>query len=40
MLLTCQCGATNRIPTLPNARVRCGKCQHVFTIGELTQAKT
>ena len=39
MTLTCACGTTNRIPSLPKQRVRCGKCQHVFTPAELTQTK-
>lgn len=39
MLLDCTCGATNRIPSLPKTRMRCGKCAHVFTPSELCRAR-
>jgi len=39
MTLTCKCGATNRIPSLPTARVRCGACKHEFQPSELVKAK-
>lgn len=38
MIITCRCGQKNRIPSLPTARVRCGKCQHMFTPQELVKA--
>lgn len=39
MLIDCSCGATNRVSGLSRQRVRCGKCQHVFTIQELLKAR-
>lgn len=42
MLLTCKCGAKNRLPPITKAtagtRARCGKCKHVFEIHELVRA--
>ena len=40
MLLTCTCGATNRIPSLPKQRLRCGKCRHIFAPSDLARAKS
>ena len=37
MTIKCTCGTTNRIPRELSARVRCGKCQHVFTPQELAR---
>lgn len=39
MLLTCACGATNRVPSLPTHRLRCGKCKHEFNPAELSKAR-
>ncbi len=39
MLITCLCGATNRLPRDTNVRARCGKCKHVFVPGELAKAR-
>jgi DNA-directed RNA polymerase subunit RPC12/RpoP len=39
MLLTCVCGQTNRVPSLPKNRIRCGKCKREFTPRELARAK-
>ena len=39
MLLDCQCGQTNRIPSLPKKRYCCGNCQHEFTPDELVKAR-
>lgn len=40
MTLTCKCGVTNRIPSLPTTKIRCGNrsCQHEFTPLELAKA--
>lgn len=38
MLLTCKCNAVVRIPSLPKGRIRCGKCQRVFTPFDLAKA--
>lgn len=37
-ILTCRCGAKNRLPSIPTRRIRCGKCQHPFMPTELTMA--
>lgn len=38
-LLKCGlCSTTNRIPSILNRLVRCGKCHHVFTPAELIRA--
>lgn len=39
MLLTCKCGTTNRIPSLPKGKVRCGKCKIDFGPAELARAR-
>lgn len=40
MTLNCPtCGTTNRIPSIPSTKIRCGKCQHVFTPLELSKAR-
>jgi rubredoxin len=36
VLLTCKCGAKNRIPI--GVRARCGACKHEFTPSELAKA--
>jgi len=39
MILSCsRCSTTNRIPPIPTAKIRCGKCQCVFTPAELVKA--
>lgn len=39
MTVKCPCGTTCRIPSLPKGRVRCPKCQHIFTPQELVRAQ-
>jgi hypothetical protein len=39
MLIACSCGVTNRVPSLPKSKIRCGKCQHVFTPLELSKCR-
>lgn len=39
MLITCQCGVTNRLPSLPKQRMHCGKCKHEFTPTELAKVR-
>ncbi len=38
MILTCRCGAVNRLPR-GAGKVRCGKCKRVWTPAELAGAK-
>lgn len=38
-LLTCKCGVTCRLPNAPKGKMRCGKCQHIFTPMELTKLR-
>lgn len=38
MKLICKCGATNRLPSVPNARIRCGKCKYEFKPTDLVKA--
>jgi hypothetical protein len=39
MILECPgCAVKCRIPSLPKSRLRCGKCQRIFTPAELTKA--
>lgn len=40
MTLVCQCGVTCKIPSLPTARLRCGKCRREFTPADLVRAKS
>jgi hypothetical protein len=37
-LVACACGTTSRLPNVPTGKVRCAKCQHVFTPMELVRA--
>lgn len=41
MIITCpRCKKANRLPRVPNAKIRCGDsaCAHLFTPQELTKA--
>lgn len=40
MKLACpSCKATNRLPSLPTSRSRCGKCKREFTPADLVKAQ-
>ncbi len=39
MLMDCKCGATNRIPSAPVKRYRCGKCSYEFTPADLVRVR-
>ena len=39
MLLTCTCGKTNRLPSIPKGKIRCGGCRHVFQPAELARCR-
>lgn len=39
MLISCPCGATNRVPSLPKTKIRCGKCKRTFTPLELAKCR-
>lgn len=40
MIVTCPaCKTANRTPSVPTARIRCGKCKRDFTPAELSKAK-
>lgn len=39
MLIDCSCGQTNRVSGLSAKRMRCGKCQHVFTPQEMLKTR-
>jgi hypothetical protein len=39
MIITCKCGASNRLPKMATRRIACGKCKHLFTPTELVGAK-
>lgn len=40
MKLACICGASNRIPSIPKSRIRCGACKREFTPTDLVKARS
>lgn len=40
MILSCpQCQSNNRMPNVPTAKIRCGKCHRVFTPIDLAKGR-